>query len=125
MDTEISLQNIRRHLKGSIERRYRNTFGSVRMREKGIKHSNRPYTSDSKCAVKIINIQINISIEKKDGDKVFKSYPKLKKHLYWGNHFWSSGNGVDTVGQYEDKIRKYLKYLEDKEKKEEQQGIEF
>lgn len=57
--------------------------------------------------------------------KIFKSYPKLKKKPYWGNHFCSRGYCVDTIGLDEEKIRKYVKYQEDQERKEEEQGFEF
>lgn len=30
--------------------------------------------------------------------KLLKSYPQLKKKPYWGNHFWSPGYFVNTVG---------------------------
>jgi len=33
--------------------------------------------------------------------KLFKSYPHLKQKLYWGNHFWSRGYFVTTVGEKE------------------------
>ena len=57
--------------------------------------------------------------------KLFKSYPQLKKKPYWGNHFWSRGYCVDTIGFDEEKIKKYVKYQEDNEKKEEQQSLNF
>lgn len=57
--------------------------------------------------------------------KVFKSYPQLKKKPYWGNHFWSRGYCVDTIGLDEEKIRKYVKYQEDHERREEQQALDF
>jgi len=57
--------------------------------------------------------------------KVFKSYPKLKQKPYWGNHFWSRGYFVNTVGMDEDMIRRYVKYQEEEEKKEEMQGQNF
>ncbi len=57
--------------------------------------------------------------------KLFKSYPQLKKKPYWGNHFWARGYCVDTIGFDEEKIRKYVKYQEDNEKKEEQQSLNF
>ncbi len=57
--------------------------------------------------------------------KLFKSYPKLKKKPYWGNHFWSRGYCVSTIGMDEEKIRKYVKYQEDKEKREEAEGRQF
>ena len=57
--------------------------------------------------------------------KLFKSYPRLKQKPYWGNHFWARGYFVSTVGIDEEKIRRYVRYQEDEEKKEEQQGRNF
>ena len=57
--------------------------------------------------------------------KIFKSYPQLKKKLYWGNHFWARGYCVDTIGLDEDKIKKYVKNQEEQERLEEQQRLEF
>ena len=57
--------------------------------------------------------------------KVFKSYPKLKQKPYWGNHFWSRGYFVTTVGIDEDIIRRYVKYQEGEDKKEESQTRNF
>ena len=57
--------------------------------------------------------------------KLFKSYPRLKQKPYWGNHFWARGYCVDTIGFDEEKIRKYVKYQEDNERKEEQQSLNF
>ena len=44
--------------------------------------------------------------------KLFKTYPKLKQKPYWGNHFWSRGYFVSTVGLDEEMIRRYVKYQE-------------
>ena len=51
----------------------------------------------------------------------------LKKRPYWGNHFWGRGYFVNTVGINEDQIRRYVKYQEEEERKEEsnQQGFDF
>ena len=57
--------------------------------------------------------------------KLFKSYPKLKQKPYWGNHFWSRGYFVTTVGVDEEIIRRYVKYQEKEDKKEESQGQNF
>ena len=80
----------------------------------------------------IVSVPPKVSISKlmgvlkgKTAIKIFKSYPKLKKKPYWGNHFWSRGYCVDTIGMDEEKIRKYVKYQEDQERKEEQQGFDF
>ena len=53
--------------------------------------------------------------------KIFKTYKGLRSKPYWGNHFWSRGYCVSTVGLDEEKIRKYVKYQETKEKEEEEQ----
>ncbi|MEW7281359.1 IS200/IS605 family transposase [Aquimarina sp. 2201CG1-2-11] len=44
--------------------------------------------------------------------KLFKTYPNLKQKPYWGNHFWSRGYFVSTVGLDEDMIKRYVKYQE-------------
>ena len=57
--------------------------------------------------------------------KLFKSYPKLKEKPYWGNHFWSRGYFVTTVGVDEEIIRRYVKYQEGEDKREESQTRNF
>jgi len=49
---------------------------------------------------------------------MFKSYPTLRKKPYWGNHFWSRGYFVSTVGVDEERIKNYVKYQESEERKE-------
>ncbi len=41
--------------------------------------------------------------------KILRSYPKLRKKVYWDNHFWLRGYFVSTVGLDEDLIRRYVK----------------
>ena len=57
--------------------------------------------------------------------KLFKSYPGLRKKPYWGNHFWTRGYFVNTVGINEDLIRRYVKYQEKREKEEERNQQDF
>ena len=56
--------------------------------------------------------------------KLFKSYPTLKKP-YWGNHFWSRGYCVSSIALDENKIRKYVKSQEERERQEEGDQQEF
>lgn len=56
---------------------------------------------------------------------MFKSFPSLKKKPYWGNHFWARGYFVSTIGIDEDKIRRYVKYQEEQEKKQEGDNRDF
>ncbi len=56
---------------------------------------------------------------------VFKRFPALKQKPYWGNHFWSRGYCISTVGLDEEKIRRYVKYQEENERLEETQQQEF
>ena len=57
--------------------------------------------------------------------KLFKSYPNLKQKPYWGNHFWSRGYFVTTVGVDEAIIRRYVKHQEKEDKREETQRQNF
>ena len=51
--------------------------------------------------------------------KVFDRHLELKKR-YWGRHFWAKGYCVSTVGLDEKRIRKYVKWQKEKEKRVEQ-----
>ena len=53
--------------------------------------------------------------------KLMKSFQGLRKKPYWGNHFWSKGYCVSTIGIDEEKIRKYVKYQEENERREEEE----
>ncbi len=50
--------------------------------------------------------------------KIFNTYPGLKKKPYWGNHFWSRGYFVSTVGLDKEMIKRYVKIKNKKTKKE-------
>jgi putative transposase len=54
--------------------------------------------------------------------RIFNKFKHLKQRPYWGNHFWSKGYCVDTVGLNEEMIRKYVKYQEEKDKREDKQN---
>lgn len=58
-------------------------------------------------------------IKGKTAIKLFKSYPGMRKKPYWGNHFWARGYFVSTIGVDEETIRKYVRYQEKEEKREE------
>lgn len=65
------------------------------------------------------------SFEGKLAIKLFKSYPKLRKKPYWGNHFWARGYFVSTVGVDEEVIRRYVRHQEERERQEERQREGF
>ena len=65
------------------------------------------------------------TIKGKTAIKLFKSYPVMKKKPYWGNHFWARGYFVNMVGINEEMIKRYVKYQEEEERKEEQDGENF
>ena len=41
--------------------------------------------------------------------QLFDQFPDLRKR-YWGQHMWSRGYCVSTVGLDEERIRKYVKW---------------
>ena len=52
--------------------------------------------------------------------RLFGAFRDLRQRPYWGNHFWSEGYCISTVGLDEEKIRKYVKYQEGQERSQEQ-----
>ena len=93
------------------------------------------------CRVEELNVQVDhvhllvrvppkISISKLMGVvkgrtalRIFTRFPYLRKRPYWGNHFWAKGYCVDTVGVDSGMIRKYVKYQERQELR--QQELNF
>ena len=49
-------------------------------------------------------------VKGKTAIQAFQEFPYLRTKKYWGNHFWSVGYCVDTVGMDAEMIRKYVKY---------------
>jgi putative transposase len=52
--------------------------------------------------------------------RVFSVCRDLRRRPYWGNHFWAQGYCVDTVGLDHEMIRKYVKWQEKEEQKQEE-----
>ena len=50
--------------------------------------------------------------------RLFDRFPQLRKR-YWGQHVWSRGYCVSTVGLDEERIRKYVKWQTEKEREAE------
>ena len=47
--------------------------------------------------------------------RLFQKYDRVGKK-FWGRHFWSRGYCVSTVGLDEERIRKYVKWQQKKDK---------
>ena len=55
----------------------------------------------------------------KSAIKVFVRHEKIK-HRYWGRHFWAQGYCVSTVGLDEEKICKYVRWQQERDKRMDQ-----
>ncbi|MCP4368959.1 MAG: IS200/IS605 family transposase [Deltaproteobacteria bacterium] len=53
--------------------------------------------------------------------RIMNQYKQLRQKPYWGNHFWSRGYCVDTIGLDAEKICNDVKYQEAKERKADKQ----
>jgi putative transposase len=91
------------------------------------------FTVHSKCIIEELNVQedhvhllvkvppkISISnyvgtVKGRSAIRVFSKFPQLRQKPYWGNHFWARGYCVDTVGLDLEKIRKYVKYQQERD----------
>ena len=118
--------------------RYRILEGRIR---EDITDYIRSYSDQQHCEIIELNVQrdhvhllvmippkISISeyvgvIKGRTAIRILNKYKKLKRKPYWGNHFWARGYCVDTVGLDSDMIRKYVKYQETQEKREEQLSL--
>ena len=59
-------------------------------------------------------------VKGKSALRVFSVFRDLRQQRYWGNRLWSPGYCVGTVGLDEEQIRKYVKYQEKAERRQEE-----
>ena len=101
----------------------------------------RAFSEHKNCDVQELNVQldhvhllvmipskISVSdyvgmIKGRTAIRVFNKFRKLKSKPYWGNHFWTKGYCVDTVGLDSEKIRAYVKYQKELEHRVEQREL--
>ena len=120
--------------------RYRVLTGSVAYE---VEQCARSFSSRKSCEVLELSVQVDhvhvvcmippklsisdyVGIVKgRTAIRVLKKFPDLKKRPYWGNHFWAKGYCVDTVGLDAEKIRRYVKYQEAKERQQEQMKFDY
>ena len=57
--------------------------------------------------------------------RVLNRFRNLRQKPYWGNHFWTRGYCVDTIGLDSEKIRAYVKYQERQEQQMEQRQLKL
>jgi len=103
-----------------------------------VEHAIRAQTQQMGCEVVEMNVQrdhvhlvvmippkLSISdymgrTKGKSAIRIFNVFRDLRRKRYWGNKFWSPGYCVGTVGLNEEQIRKYVKYQEEAERKQEE-----
>jgi putative transposase len=56
----------------------------------------------------------------KSAIRVLSVFRDLRQRRYWGNHFWAQGYCVGTVGLDAEMIRKYVKWQEKQEQRQEE-----
>ena len=122
------------HIVWTPKYRYRILKGKIK---KEVEECLRSFSSQKKCIIEELNVQedhvhllikippkVSVSelvgtLKGRTAIRVFNKFKHLKSKPYWGNHFWSKGYCVDTVGLDSEKIAKYVKYQEEKDKREE------
>ena len=67
--------------------------------------------------LKVSNSKFMGTVKGRTAIRVFNKFRHPKHRPCWGNHFWARGYCVDTVGLDAEKICKYVKYQEEREKR--------
>ena len=126
------------HVVWTPKYRYRVLDGRVK-REVG--NCIRAFSEQKKCEVVELNVQIDhvhliVSIPPKlsvssyvgmvkgrTAIRVLQRFRELRQKPYWGNHFWTKGYCVDTVGLDLEKIQAYVQYQDTKDQQVEQRQL--
>ena len=101
---------------------------------KEVENCVRAFSEQQSCEILELNVQIDHvhvvvmvppklsisdfleTVKGRTAIRVFNKFRHLKKKPYRGNHFWTKGYCVDTIGLDSEMIRKYVKYQHDKDK---------
>jgi len=121
------------HIVWTPEYRYRILKGKIKDE---VEQCIRLFSEQKGCEVEELNVQedhvhllvkvppkVSISdlvgtLKGRTAIRIFGKYRELKQKPYWGNHFWSKGYCVDTVGLDAEMIRKYVKYQETNDRRD-------
>jgi len=119
------------HIVWTPKYRYRILVGDIKTE---VENCIRIFSEQLKCTIIELNVQIDQvhlivmippkvkvssyvgTIKGRTAIRLFCEHPHLRRKPYWGNHLWTTGYCVDTVGLDLEKIRKYVRYQEVKEK---------
>ena len=122
------------HIVWTPKYRYRILKGEIKNE---VEHCIKSFSTQKGCEIEELNIQedhvhllimvppkVSISdivgiLKGRTAIRIFNKFKHLKQKPYWGNHFWSKGYCVDTVGLSEEMIKKYIQYQERKDKRDE------
>ena len=112
---KIMQEDVRKYVEQKIYR-LRNQKDGVEVLEVNVQadHVHLVVSIPPKYAV----LQYMGSLKGKMALKLFDRFPKLRKR-YWGQHVWSRGYCVSTVGLDEGRIREYVKWQTKKEQEAE------
>lgn len=121
------------HIVWTPKYRYRILKGEIKQE---VEYCIKSFSDQKHCIVEELNVQedhvhllvfvppkVSISelvgtLKGRTAIRVFNKFKHLKERPYWGNHFWSRGYCVDTVGLDAEMIKKYVKFQEKKDKRE-------
>jgi len=93
--------------------------------DRGTKGNDRPRTYSMQYTTKAVSVRICRNSKGKECNQSLSEEPVLKEKPNWGNHFWSRGYFVSTVGIDEEKIKRYVKYQEEQEKQSEEEEKDY
>ena len=114
------------HIVWTPKYRYRVLDGKISME---VNNCIRAFTEQQECEIIELNVcidhvhllvmvppKVSISdyvgaVKGRTAIRVLNKFRELKQKPYWGNHFWSKGYCVDTVGLDAEMIQKYVKVL--------------
>jgi len=126
------------HVVWTPKYRYRVLDGRVKQE---VGNCIRAFSEQKKCEVVELNVQIDhvhliVSIPPKlsvssyvgmvkgrTAIRVLQRFRELRQKPYWGNHFWTKGYCVDTVGLDLEKIQAYVQYQDTKDQQVEQRQL--
>ena len=126
------------HFLWTLKYRFRVLHGPIK---EEVENCIRAFSEQKHCEVVELNVQIDhvhllvmippklsisdyVGIVKgRTAIRVLSRFKELRRKPYWGNHFWTKGYCVDTVGLDLTMVQAYVKYQDKKDKQMEQRQL--
>ena len=123
MGTEVSISGVNRSGRAGGIQQYPGVLWSAELSDCRAERPGRECSLVGRVPPKISISKLMGVVKGRTALRLFTKFSYLRKKSYWGNHFSAKGYCVDTVGVDAGMIRKYVKYQQKQEQRQQEMNF--